>query len=53
MDDTFNCLSIDTDTSTSDTAVVLANGAAGPVNEAALGRRPARGLPGPDPAVGP
>jgi glutamate N-acetyltransferase/amino-acid N-acetyltransferase len=34
---TFNCLSIDTDTSTSDTAVVLANGAAGPVSEAALG----------------
>lgn len=37
VDETFNCLSIDTDTSTSDTAVVLANGAAGPVNEAALG----------------
>lgn len=34
--DTFNCLSIDTDTSTSDTAVVLANGAAGPVPEAEL-----------------
>jgi glutamate N-acetyltransferase/amino-acid N-acetyltransferase len=33
---TFNCLSIDTDTSTSDMAVVLANGAAGPVSEAAL-----------------
>jgi glutamate N-acetyltransferase/amino-acid N-acetyltransferase len=33
---TFNCLSIDTDTSTSDTAVVLANGAVGPVSEAAL-----------------
>jgi len=30
-DDTFNCVSIDTDTSTSDTAVVLASGAAGPV----------------------
>jgi glutamate N-acetyltransferase/amino-acid N-acetyltransferase len=28
---TFNCVSIDTDTSTSDTAIVLANGAAGPV----------------------
>jgi glutamate N-acetyltransferase / amino-acid N-acetyltransferase len=28
---TFNCVSIDTDTSTSDTAVVLASGAAGPV----------------------
>ena len=40
MDRTFNCVSIDTDTSTSDTAVVLANGAAGPVDlgefEAAL-----------------
>jgi glutamate N-acetyltransferase / amino-acid N-acetyltransferase len=38
---TFNCVSIDTDTSTSDSAVVLASGAAGPVNgdelEAALG----------------
>src|SRR5579875_620978 len=29
---TFNCLSIDTDTSTSDTAVILANGLAGPVD---------------------
>lgn len=29
---TFNCVSIDTDTSTSDTAVVLASGAAGPVD---------------------
>ena len=36
VDDTFNCLSIDTDTSTSDTAAVLANGAAGPVSEADL-----------------
>jgi glutamate N-acetyltransferase / amino-acid N-acetyltransferase len=38
---TFNCVSIDTDTSTSDTAIVLANGAGGPVDladfEAALG----------------
>jgi glutamate N-acetyltransferase/amino-acid N-acetyltransferase len=38
---TFNALSVDTDTSTSDTAAVLANGAAGPVElgafEAALG----------------
>jgi glutamate N-acetyltransferase / amino-acid N-acetyltransferase len=34
--ETFNCLSVDTDTSTSDTAVVLASGAAGPVEEAAL-----------------
>jgi glutamate N-acetyltransferase/amino-acid N-acetyltransferase len=31
---TFNCVSIDTDTSTSDTAVVLASGAAGPVDDA-------------------
>jgi glutamate N-acetyltransferase/amino-acid N-acetyltransferase len=41
VDRTFNCLSVDTDTSTSDTAIVLANGAAGPVGEdeleAALG----------------
>jgi glutamate N-acetyltransferase/amino-acid N-acetyltransferase len=41
VDRTFNCLSVDTDTSTSDTAVVLAGGAAGPVDpvafEAALG----------------
>jgi glutamate N-acetyltransferase/amino-acid N-acetyltransferase len=36
VDETFNCLSVDTDTSTSDTALVLANGAAGPVSEAAL-----------------
>lgn len=34
--ETFNCLSVDSDTSTSDTAVVLANGAAGPVAEGAL-----------------
>jgi glutamate N-acetyltransferase/amino-acid N-acetyltransferase len=38
---TFNCVSIDTDTSTSDTAIVLASGAAGPARidaiEAALG----------------
>jgi glutamate N-acetyltransferase / amino-acid N-acetyltransferase len=32
VDVTFNCVSIDTDTSTSDTAVVLASGAAGPVD---------------------
>jgi glutamate N-acetyltransferase/amino-acid N-acetyltransferase len=37
VDETFNCLSVDTDTSTSDTAVVLASGAAGPVGEAELG----------------
>jgi glutamate N-acetyltransferase / amino-acid N-acetyltransferase len=36
VDGTFNCLSVDTDTSTSDTAVVLANGAAGAVSEAEL-----------------
>jgi glutamate N-acetyltransferase / amino-acid N-acetyltransferase len=38
---TFNCVSIDTDTSTSDTAIILANGAAGAVDlvefETALG----------------
>lgn len=32
VDRTFNCVSVDTDTSTSDTAVVLASGAAGPVD---------------------
>lgn len=36
VDDTFNCLSIDTDTSTSDTAVVMASGMAGPVADTAL-----------------
>ncbi len=36
VDRTFNCLSVDTDTSTSDTAVVLASGHAGPVDEVAL-----------------
>jgi glutamate N-acetyltransferase/amino-acid N-acetyltransferase len=36
VDETFNCLSIDTDTSTSDTAVVFADGAAGEVTEAEL-----------------
>jgi len=35
---TFNCVSIDTDTSTSDTAIVMAGGAAGPVRPDALGR---------------
>ncbi|ABA20295.1 N-acetylglutamate synthase [Trichormus variabilis ATCC 29413] len=34
IDKTFNCLSIDTDTSTSDSAVILANGLAGEVPEA-------------------
>jgi glutamate N-acetyltransferase/amino-acid N-acetyltransferase len=38
VDATFNCLSIDTDTSTSDSAMVLANGAAGPVEPAAFER---------------
>jgi glutamate N-acetyltransferase/amino-acid N-acetyltransferase len=37
VDDTFNCLSVDSDTSTSDTAAVLASGVAGPVPEAVLG----------------
>jgi glutamate N-acetyltransferase/amino-acid N-acetyltransferase len=36
VDRTFNCLSVDTDTSTSDTAAVLASGAAGPVDAGAL-----------------
>jgi glutamate N-acetyltransferase/amino-acid N-acetyltransferase len=33
MDRTFNCVSVDTDTSTSDTAIILANGAADVVAE--------------------
>jgi glutamate N-acetyltransferase / amino-acid N-acetyltransferase len=36
IDRTFNCVSVDTDTSTSDTAIVLASGAAGVVNLAEL-----------------
>ncbi|MGQ4491045.1 bifunctional glutamate N-acetyltransferase/amino-acid acetyltransferase ArgJ [Streptomyces sp. 372A] len=32
VDRSFNCLSVDTDTSTSDTVAVIANGAAGPVD---------------------
>jgi glutamate N-acetyltransferase/amino-acid N-acetyltransferase len=36
VDDTFNCVSIDTDTSTSDTAVILASGDAGPVDSDAF-----------------
>ncbi|MEN9822716.1 MAG: glutamate N-acetyltransferase/amino-acid acetyltransferase [Actinomycetota bacterium] len=36
VDRTFNCVSVDTDTSTSDTAVVLASGAAGTVDLAAF-----------------
>ena len=38
VDLTFNSLSVDTDTSTSDTAVILANGAAGPVPTAEFRR---------------
>jgi glutamate N-acetyltransferase/amino-acid N-acetyltransferase len=38
VDRTFNCLSVDTDTSTSDTAAILASGAAGPVGLDELGR---------------
>lgn len=36
VEKTFNCLSVDTDTSTSDTVAVIANGAAGPVDFAAF-----------------
>ena len=36
VDRTFNCVSIDTDTSTSDSAVVMASGAAGPVDPVAF-----------------
>jgi glutamate N-acetyltransferase / amino-acid N-acetyltransferase len=36
IDRTFNAVSIDTDTSTSDTAIVLASGAAGPVDDEPL-----------------
>jgi glutamate N-acetyltransferase / amino-acid N-acetyltransferase len=36
VDDTFNMLSVDTDTSTSDTCAMLANGLAGAVDEAAF-----------------
>jgi glutamate N-acetyltransferase/amino-acid N-acetyltransferase len=36
IDSTFNCVSIDTDTSTSDTAIVMASGAAGPVDSLAF-----------------
>ncbi len=38
MDRTFNCVSIDTDTSTSDTAILMANGEAGPIDLAAFER---------------
>jgi glutamate N-acetyltransferase/amino-acid N-acetyltransferase len=37
-DVSFNMLSIDTDTSTSDTCVILANGRAGPIDRAAFGK---------------
>jgi len=36
IDRTFNCVSVDTDTSTSDTAVILASGAAGAVDATAF-----------------
>jgi glutamate N-acetyltransferase / amino-acid N-acetyltransferase len=36
MDRTFNCVSIDTDTSTSDTAAIMASGAAGSVDRTAF-----------------
>ncbi|MGE0879347.1 MAG: bifunctional glutamate N-acetyltransferase/amino-acid acetyltransferase ArgJ [Acidimicrobiia bacterium] len=36
MDRTFNAVSVDTDTSTSDTAAIMASGAAGPVDETAF-----------------
>ena len=36
MDKTFNCVSVDTDTSTSDTAVILASGEAGTVDPTAF-----------------
>ncbi len=36
VDDTFNMMSVDTDTSTSDTCAILANGLAGDVDEAAF-----------------
>lgn len=38
VDQTFNCLSVDTDTSTSDTAIALASGAAGPADQTELRR---------------
>jgi glutamate N-acetyltransferase / amino-acid N-acetyltransferase len=38
VDDSFNMLSVDTDTSTSDTCAILANGLAGPVAPAAFRR---------------
>ena len=38
VDRTFNCVSVDTDTSTSDTSVVMASGTAGPVDPDAFER---------------
>lgn len=38
VDDSFNMLSVDTDTSTSDTCVLMANGLAGEVDESAFAR---------------
>lgn len=38
VEKTFNCLSVDTDTSTSDTVAVIANGAAGAVDVASFSR---------------
>jgi glutamate N-acetyltransferase/amino-acid N-acetyltransferase len=37
VDETFNCLSVDTDTSTSDTAVLLTSGMSGPVDVTEFG----------------
>ncbi len=36
INQTLNCVSVDTDTSTSDTAIILASGTAGPVDESAF-----------------
>jgi glutamate N-acetyltransferase / amino-acid N-acetyltransferase len=37
VDRTFNCITVDSDTSTSDSCAIFANGLAGPVNTAAFG----------------
>ena len=39
VDRTFNCVSVDTDTSTSDSSVIMASGAAGPVDRSRHSRR--------------
>ena len=44
VDVSFNMLSVDTDTSTSDTCAILANGLAGPVDETRVRRRADRRL---------